>query len=224
MRASKILCLKIDKVLFFCVILLKINLVECQSNSLLNASQINFKNISREEELPRSKVYGISQDSTGYIWIASLNGLNKYDGKEFKTYYLPINNASDDLINDQKIYTDRDSKIWFFVGDEVDSNLRYYDKILDFFITVPNINRIKCMVQHTNGAIYLWTVGNGILKIDFKSSDTIQLLKGEQISNQINRITEYKNNIYATAKGKFFKIDNNDSVFEIKQLVLITHF
>lgn len=57
--------------------------------------------ITREDGLSDNNIKGITQDERGYLWIATENGLNRYDGKEFKKFYrgntttsLPGNNIS----------------------------------------------------------------------------------------------------------------------------------
>ncbi|MGL5347982.1 MAG: ligand-binding sensor domain-containing protein [Peptostreptococcaceae bacterium] len=47
---------------------------------------INFKNIKVEDGLSQSTVEAIYQDSKGYIWIGTNDGLNKYNGHEFEVY------------------------------------------------------------------------------------------------------------------------------------------
>ena len=46
----------------------------------------NFKNITIEDGLSQSTVKTIYQDSKGYIWIGTDDGLNRYNGYEFKHY------------------------------------------------------------------------------------------------------------------------------------------
>ena len=41
-----------------------------------------------DETLSSGLVNRIVQDSRGYIWIATENGLNRYDGTRFKIYYV----------------------------------------------------------------------------------------------------------------------------------------
>ena len=46
----------------------------------------NFKNITSEDGLSQSTVETIYQDSKGYIWIGTNDGLDRYNGYEFKQY------------------------------------------------------------------------------------------------------------------------------------------
>ena len=45
-----------------------------------------FENLSVEHGLSQSNVNAILQDSRGFIWIGTDDGLNKYDGYTFKVF------------------------------------------------------------------------------------------------------------------------------------------
>lgn len=47
---------------------------------------INFQSMTIDDGLAQSLVEYIYQDSFGYIWIGTNDGLNRFDGKEFKLY------------------------------------------------------------------------------------------------------------------------------------------
>ena len=47
---------------------------------------IRFNNISIEDGLSQSTVEAMYQDSRGYIWIGTNDGLDRYNGYEFKHY------------------------------------------------------------------------------------------------------------------------------------------
>ncbi len=48
--------------------------------------RIRFQNYSVDDGLSQNSVHGIIQDQMGFIWIATEDGLDKFDGYEFKTY------------------------------------------------------------------------------------------------------------------------------------------
>ena len=50
-------------------------------------NNINFKNITIENGLSQSTVETIYQDSKGYIWLGTNDGLNKYNGYTFEKYF-----------------------------------------------------------------------------------------------------------------------------------------
>lgn len=178
-------------------------------SSQTSNNQILFKNISRNEGLPRANVFSVAQDSRGYIWIAAPNGLNRFDGLEFKVYKFGTNSETDQMLNDQKIYSDKSGDIFTLVGG---MPMTKYNKKLDSFIPIRNINSAKCIFQNSLGHYYIGTTGNGLYKIDFNTKDTTQLIIGENFPKQINRITEYKNNIYAASWDNIFKVDEKNNL------------
>src|SRR4030095_5814222 len=50
------------------------------------ASKFSFRNVSINEGLSQSSVMDIAIDSLGFIWIATQDGLNRFDGKEFISF------------------------------------------------------------------------------------------------------------------------------------------
>ena len=51
-------------------------------------NQVEFKHYTTEDGLSNDKVTRLLQDNNGYIWIATLDGLNKYDGKSFISFRI----------------------------------------------------------------------------------------------------------------------------------------
>lgn len=68
-----------------------------------------LKHISVDDGLPSSEVYDMIQDKNGFIWIASDNGLARYDGTKFKVYNSK-NGLTDNTI--LKVLEDNDGTIW----------------------------------------------------------------------------------------------------------------
>ncbi len=60
---------------------------------------MRFDRLSLEQGLSQSNVLDVHQDSEGYIWIGTENGLNRYDGYTFKHYRRERGNP-DALAND----------------------------------------------------------------------------------------------------------------------------
>ena len=68
--------------LFLIIFLLEVGIVA-------RAQQPMFTNQERfgvDEGLPQSYIRGISQDKDGFIWIATMDGLSRYDGRGFKNF------------------------------------------------------------------------------------------------------------------------------------------
>lgn len=49
-------------------------------------SNYNFCHITEEAGLPNNSVTAVMKDSFGYIWVATQDGLARYDGYRFLSY------------------------------------------------------------------------------------------------------------------------------------------
>lgn len=47
---------------------------------------LNFTNYSSENGLSQLSCYALAQDADGFIWVGTQDGLNRYDGRQFKVY------------------------------------------------------------------------------------------------------------------------------------------
>ena len=89
-------------------------LVTC---SLIIRSQtpdkIHFNQIAEEDGLSNGFVTSIFQDSLGFIWLGTANGLNRYDGYQFKTWLMKKNSSKG--LSNQVIWSicgGRNGAIW----------------------------------------------------------------------------------------------------------------
>ncbi|MBC7949807.1 MAG: hypothetical protein H7Y42_18125 [Chitinophagaceae bacterium] len=80
--------------------------------------QFLFSHLGTRNGLISNQIMSVAQDDRGFIWIATLNGLQRYDGRRFITfqhrigdpYSLP-NNAVHSL------YIDRKNRLWMKLGE-----------------------------------------------------------------------------------------------------------
>lgn len=52
-----------------------------------NITSIRFQTLGINEGLSQSSVFDVIQDQDGFIWVGTQDGLNRYDGTSFQTYY-----------------------------------------------------------------------------------------------------------------------------------------
>ncbi|MDR1610323.1 MAG: response regulator [Candidatus Symbiothrix sp.] len=125
---------------------------------------------SIEQGLSNSLINQVYQDKRGFIWIASENGLNKFDGNKF-VIYKKTENDSLSLKNNYVRTIFEDSSGNFRIGC-IDGLLRY-DRNTDSFHEIPvldeNNNRlyphIVSIIERKNGDIWLTSSGSGLFSI-----------------------------------------------------------
>lgn len=73
---------------------------------------IRFENLNKEDGLSHTLVNAIVQDGLGYIWISTQDGINRYDGYEFKVFRP---SPEPNTVHHQwatTLYKDSRGKIW----------------------------------------------------------------------------------------------------------------
>ncbi|QCX39079.1 response regulator [Aureibaculum algae] len=164
--------------------------------------QISFRSLSIEEGLSQNSVLSIAQDSIGYLWFATQDGLNRYDGKTFKYYnkqFTDITRPSYSKLG--KVYVDRKGDIWIVT---IAGELEKYTIETDSFTAIPKFKNVSAIYQDKKQNYFIGTYGNGLYKIS--NSDTIQLLKVEDTAKDIYNIHESNGKIYASATNSIIEI------------------
>jgi two-component sensor histidine kinase len=80
------------------------------------ASNPIFQNFDVEDGLPSSFVYEVIQDDSGLIWIATNQGLSKYDGNQFENYTVKDGLPNNDIFGLTK---DSQGRIWLSTLDKL---------------------------------------------------------------------------------------------------------
>ncbi|ACU05031.1 ATP-binding region ATPase domain protein [Pedobacter heparinus DSM 2366] len=90
-----------------------------------------FRNISVDKGLSQSTVFAIRQDTLGFIWVGTQDGLNRYDSKNFKVY-RPVRGENRSLQSYyiRCLFTDHTGSLW--VGGN--QGISRYDYKTDSFV------------------------------------------------------------------------------------------
>ena len=117
------------------------------------------------ERFSGGTVSDICQDKYGFIWIATDNGLNRFDGYNFTTYNhsyedsLTINN---NIVT--KLLCDRDGNLW--VGTRMGlSRFDYVEENLVRYRVDPPHTRILSILQLHNDTLLIGSSGHGVYKV-----------------------------------------------------------
>lgn len=127
-----------------------------------------IKNVSASR-VPNSIVRNIRQDKEGNIWIASWEGVFKYDGKSFTNITAHVSSARFfSLLQDSK------GKFWFA---SIGSGVYYYDgKSFKNFTTKDGLasDRLTVIYEDKNGTIWFGSEG-GATRYDGKSFKNLKM-------------------------------------------------
>lgn len=119
--------LKMKKILPSAVVCLLLLLLSCRSGSIYAQNNITaFEHISIEQGLSQSSINSIIQDYQGFMWIATADGLDRYDGYSFKIFRnIPQQPGSLSDNSVFAVYEDKSGTLW--IGTLL-GNLNKYDR------------------------------------------------------------------------------------------------
>ncbi len=180
-----------------------------------------FEHLSLDEGLSQSFANNILQDHRGFLWIATADGLNRYDGTAFKVYqHTPGDTTS---LSDNRIsflFEDGYDNLW--VGTH--SGLNRLSDTHNGFIRYPVRGEgsteglshplVNAIVELEDGSLLIGTYGGGIDKLDPATGRFTPLLKNYPAgadSSVLKKITslvlDNTNMLWAGTAGGVMKID-----------------
>ncbi|HRQ48948.1 MAG TPA: two-component regulator propeller domain-containing protein [Agriterribacter sp.] len=158
----------LSKLPFYLLLLVSLcwNRVTAQTGS-------GYETISTAQGLSQGMIFDLLQDKEGFIWVATKNGLNRYDGYSFKVFsndpYNPHSLSSNTI---RKLFEDSKGRIW--VGTE-DAGINVYDKKSGNFYRIQHRaadttslsgDAIRCIAELANGKMLVSAYGAGFNMIE----------------------------------------------------------
>jgi len=171
------------------------------------------------ERFSSGLINDICQDKYGYIWIATENGLNKFDGYRFTTYLSHPDDTTTLKSNIvTSLYCDRKGQLW--VGCRL--GLSRYNYATDRFehCVFPSSAspRVNPILERKNGEFLVGTSGRGlyVLSGDIPSADAspTRSLLLEKVPDGYTSASGnwYFNQMIEDSKGRFWKCGYGEEV------------
>lgn len=170
--------------------------------------QFKISQLTSKDGLSQNSIRAIIQDQQGFIWFGTNDGLNRYDGKNFKTYtHIPNDSTTLSGSNINHIYETKKGILW--IGGHSRGINRFDPQTGKFkqFLhkkDVPNTlsdNRIRGIAEDQWGNIWVGTQ-NGLNKIT-PNKNTIERIfpkEGQQGGLSNSAIT----GVYQDKKGNLW--------------------
>ncbi len=136
---------------------------------------IRFEHLGAEQGLSQETVGCIMQDSEGFMWFCTRDGLNKYDAGKFTVYrHHPGDETSLGANYASWIIEDSGGTLWV---STMGGGLNKFDKKTERFTRYQNQpdnpnslshDNVFAVLEDTAGALWIGTYGGGLNKLDRK--------------------------------------------------------
>lgn len=195
-----------------------------------------FQHLSVGDGLSHNNVVSIVEDKEGYMWFATRNGLNRYDGASIKIFEGK-GNKEGELSYDGVSCVTQDYKDRIWVGTD-EEGINWYDKKKERFYKAStkdgcanfkgkSVRRLKT----SNGGKVIWVLTEaGLNKIDAEKLTSEHFLTTKiSVGSQIKEISpssffiDRRNRILlGTYGGGIFIIKNKKEIIHINHQLLVT--
>lgn len=123
-----------------------------------------FKNISVEKGLSQSTVFSITQDTLGFMWMATKDGLNRFDGTRFKVYRPQAGQAAQIASSYiSYLYVDKAGHLWVG-GNQGISRYNYDTDNFDNFSLsrTPGEWSVSSILEDPSGNLWASSTGGDV--------------------------------------------------------------
>lgn len=167
-----------------------------------------FQSYSTEEGLPQTQVTSFCQDDDGYLWVGTLGGLSRFNGREFRTF-----SPDDGLLNNriQSLSFDR-GRIW--VGHDGGISYIENNEIKSVEFEGRDMSRnVREIVQFKNRVVVCANLGGGLFELVGDKLEPIELPSEDALS--IRSAVVSNGYLYLATRGGVLKTQNlKDFEFE----------
>src|SRR6266498_1399424 len=157
-------------IIYKTTILFLLLLFSFNGNSNAQNESLRFEHIGIEEGLSNENVTAIFQDSKGYMWFGTMDGLNKYDGYSFTKYRVDpfdSNSLAQNFI--YTIFEDKYGLIWIGTHeglcrfDRSTEKFTRYRPLPNAKFFNPNISAIN---EDTDGMMWVGSTSGELCRFD----------------------------------------------------------
>ena len=175
------------------ILLLSVLLVTLLSDVYGNI-ELHAKHMRTSDGLPSNSIRYMYQDSKGFLWLGTLNGLSRYDGNSFLTFQPETNSHGKISLADNHInwlQEDKNGFLWIGTMPEMFS---CYDlqqaRFVDFTGGKGLERNYSIILTASNGDVWLGHKKNGVLQVIPQGDRTMHSVeyKAENGNSPDNRI------------------------------------
>jgi len=180
---------------------------------------IGFSHLSIEDGLSQNTVNCILKDSRGFMWFGTNDGLNKYDGYQFKIYRHSTQDSTS--LSNNRVYSmieDQKGNIWIATKSGLNRFIRETNSFKRYLSDPLNKqtlshNFVRRVYEDSKGNIWIGTLGGGLNRYN-PTDDNIERVKTNCASQpEIRRENDKVSSILEDSYGNLWIADHSRGIY-----------
>lgn len=166
------------------------------------AQEYNYRHYTTKNGLPSMVVYDVLQDHKGFIWIATMEGVARFDGYTFKVFTTDHGLPSNEVLG---LWLDQNDRIWMLCFRK---GIAYFenDSIKPYsFSIAPEDLPLKGFVPDTLGNFWLTTASGDV--VCYRDKVVKRLYKKQLVkyfNSQIELMPDQKGGVWLGSEASLF--------------------
>lgn len=170
---------------------------------------VSFDHISLDQGLSQATVYCILQDSKGFMWFGTQDGLNKYDGYAFKVYRTEDDNPKSlSHIYINTLFEDSEGMLWIGTNG---GGLNKFDPVTETFTRyvhiaeerpVPGGDFVNAVFEDRSGTLWVGVWQSGLHTFNRETGAFTRF--SPPVTGPAHRINTYIGTIFQDKGGRIW--------------------
>lgn len=203
--------------IFYCIFIFLMNCLWGYANL---PTHFQFRHYNIENGVSSNNISDILQDSKGYIWLGTDNGLSRFDGNQFTFYqknnklYANLHASSINTICETKV-----NELW--LGTE--NGVYIYNPVKDNFTAFSSQTNehtritswVTHIVQDKEENIWIATRKQGIFQYNVSTQKLTQYEIPQNNNTAIRILNDKQNNIWVSGPYRLCRLNKANNIFEV---------
>lgn len=199
-------------------------------DNLSGQNGYSFQNFSKKDGLSQASVFAIAQDSLGFMWFGTRDGLNRFDGYQFKIY-KPDESSGSIVSNDIRTlyFESQRNELWIGANSGLSKYESTEDKFLNFLHSPTDSsslsnNVVRQIYRDSKGRLWVGTAV-GLNLFDEKNNTFKRfyfegIVTNQDGSHDVKAILEDEQGSvwFGTANGLYYLSEENNSNYTFKKI------
>ncbi|MEM6318851.1 MAG: ATP-binding protein [Bacteroidota bacterium] len=209
--------------LLYTLLLCSITTIGFTQTNSIEFQNIQFSHLDKNSGLPNDLVWKVHQDSQGFLWFATHNGLTRWDGLNFQ-YFLPNPADSTTIMGTMimDITEDKDGYLWFLVHNKGLARFDPSSEAFSNFRHRPHLKGLMRMKNFEDGYLWLGAYGSGMFRYEI-ATDSLTLLPlraNFEDAEDLFRLNSIVDIVQDVADNNILWCAGNDGLYRLNKTTL----